>query len=84
MNRNQEAVPEVVRTKTIHTSEDRQNQDTIPMPMFDVMLRIKEVEMFDSLEELKSSWSVNGKNFPNFEKLDAKITSALNKIIKNS
>ena len=50
----------------------------------DAMLRIKEVEMGDSLEELKSSRSVCGKNFPNFEMLDAKIASALNKIIQNS
>ena len=50
----------------------------------DAMLRIKEVEMVDSLEELKSSRSVCGKNFPNFEMLDAKIASALNKIIQNS
>ena len=40
--------------------------------------------MVDSLEELKSSRSVSGKNFPNFEMLDARIASALNKIIKNS
>ena len=48
------------------------------------MLWIKEVEMVDSFEELKSSRSVCGKNFPNFEMLDAKIASALNKIIQNS
>ena len=40
--------------------------------------------MVDSLDELKSSRSVSGKNFPNFEMLDAKIASALNKIIQNS
>ena len=40
--------------------------------------------MNDSLEELMSSRSVAGKNFPNFEMLDAKIASALNKIIQNS
>ena len=50
----------------------------------DAMLWIKEVEMVDSLEELKSSRSVCGKNFPNFEMLDTKIASALNKIIQNS
>ena len=49
----------------------------------DAMLWIKEVEMVDSLEELKSSRSASGKNFPNFEMLDAKIASALNKIIQN-
>ena len=48
------------------------------------MLWIKEVEMADSLDELKSSRSVVGKNFPNFEMLDARIASALNKIIQNS
>ena len=48
------------------------------------MLQIKEVEMVDSMEELKSSRSVAGNNFKNFEILDAKIASALNKIILNS
>ena len=42
------------------------------------------VEMVDSLEELKSSRSVSGRNFPQFEILDAKIPSALDKIIQNS
>ena len=48
------------------------------------MLWINEVEMVDILDELKSSRSVAGKNFPNLEMLDAKIASALNKIIPNS
>ena len=34
--------------------------------------------------ELKSSRSVSGKDFPDFEMLDAKIASAVNKIIQNS
>ena len=42
------------------------------------------MEMVDSMEELKSSRSDAGKNFPNVEMLDAKIASALNKIIQNS
>ena len=42
------------------------------------------MEMVDSLEELKSSRSVSGKACPKFETLDAKIASALNKIIQNS
>ena len=50
----------------------------------EAMLWIKEVEMVDSMDELKSSRSVAGNNFSNFEKLDAKIASALNKIIPNS
>ena len=48
------------------------------------MLWIKEVEMVDSLHESKTSRSVAGKYFPNFEMLDAKIASSLNKIIQNS
>ena len=50
----------------------------------DAMLWIKEEKMVDSLDELKSSRSVCGKDFPNFKMLDAKIASALNKIIQNS
>ena len=48
------------------------------------MLRIKEVEMADSLEEFKSSRSVEGEDFPNFEMLDARNVFALIKIIQNS
>ena len=50
----------------------------------DAMLWIKEVEMVDSLDELKSSRSFYGRDFPNFQMLDAKIASVLNKIIQNS
>ena len=136
VQRNQEVVPEAGRTKTSQTSEDRQNQGTIPMPTFatkplttssttivelpqnhmvgqqsqqiselqfdkfpypqsflvwkirfknqvttcsdfpsDAMLWITEVEMVDSLDELKSSRSVCGKDFPIFEMLNAKIAS---------
>ena len=50
----------------------------------DAVLWIKEVEIVDSLDEQKSSRSVYGKDFPDFEMLDAKIASALNKIIQNS
>ena len=34
VQRNREAAPEAGRTKTVDTSEDRQNQGTIPMPTF--------------------------------------------------
>ena len=139
VQRNREAAPEAGRTKTSHTSEDRQksrhnsNADIcdkavdyefyntggitaelhgrtaktsnigIAIRSFlvwkirfkiqvttcsdfpsDAMLWIQEVEMVDSLDELKSSRSVCGKNFPNYEMLDAKIASVLNKIIQNS
>ena len=51
----------------------------------EAMLWIKEVEMVDSMDELKSSRSVAGKKFlPNFEMLDAKIACALNKIIQTA
>ena len=44
----------------------------------------KEVEMVDSVDDLKSSSSIRGIQMPNFEVLDARIASALNKIIHNS
>ena len=45
---------------------------------------IKEVDMVDSVDDLKSSSLVIGMSMPNFEVLDARIASALNKIIHNS
>ena len=48
------------------------------------MLWIKEVELVDSVDDLKSSCSVGGIRMPNFEVLDAKIASALNRIIHNT
>ena len=50
----------------------------------EVMLWIKEVEMVDSVDDLKSSLSVGGNRMPDFEVLDAKIASALNRIIHNT
>ena len=47
-------------------------------------LWIKEVELVDSVDELRSSSSIRGISMPNFEVLDAKIASALNRIIHNS
>ena len=49
----------------------------------EAMLWIKEVEMVESVDDLKTSQSIGGHRFPNFEMLDAKIASALNKIITN-
>ena len=48
------------------------------------MLWIKEVEMVDSVDDIKSSYSVRGIRMPDFEVLDAKIASALNRIIQNT
>ena len=48
------------------------------------MLWIKEVEMVDSVDDLKSSCSIRGTQTPDFELLDARIASALNKIIQNT
>ena len=45
---------------------------------------IKEVEMVDSVDDFKSSSSKRGIQMPNFEVLDARIASALNRIIHNS
>ena len=45
---------------------------------------IKEVEMVDSVDDLRSSSSIRVISMPNLEVLDARIASALNKIIHNS
>ena len=45
---------------------------------------IKEVELVDSVDELRPSSSIRGNQMPNFEVLDARNASALNKIIHNS
>ena len=50
----------------------------------EAMQWIKEVEMVDSVDDLKSSSSTRVISMPNFEVLDARIASALNKIIHNS
>ena len=44
----------------------------------------KEVELVDSVDDSKSSSSVRGIRMPDFEVLDARIASALNRIIHNS
>ena len=44
---------------------------------------IKEVELVDSVDDLMSSSSVRGIRMPKFEVLDAKIASALDRIIHN-
>ena len=44
----------------------------------EAMLWIKEVELVDSVDDLKYSCSVRGIQMPNFEVLHAKIASALN------
>ena len=51
----------------------------------EAMLWIKEVELVDSVDDLKSSCSVRGFfQMPNFEVPDAKIAPALNRIIHNT
>ena len=42
------------------------------------------MELVESVDELKTSSSIRGISMPNFEVLDARIASALNKIIHNS
>ena len=48
------------------------------------MLWIKEMELVDSVDDLKSSCSVREIQMPKFEVLDAKIASTLNRIIHNT
>ena len=50
----------------------------------EVMLWIKEVEMVESVDDLKSSRSVKGTPGPDLEAHDARIASALTKIIQNT
>ena len=50
----------------------------------EALLWIKEMELVDSVDDLRSSLSVRGIRMPDFEVLDEKIASALNKIIHNS
>ena len=50
----------------------------------EAMQWIKEVELVGSVDELRSSSSVRGISMQNFEVLDERIASALNKIIHNS
>ena len=50
----------------------------------EALLWIKEVELVASVDDLKSSCSVKGIHMLNFEVLDAKIASALNKTIHNT
>ena len=50
----------------------------------EAMLWIKEVEMVESVDDLKSLCSVRGIRMPDFEVHDAKIASALNRVIQNT
>ena len=50
----------------------------------EAMQWIKEVELVESVEELRTSSSTRGISMPNFEVLDVRIASALNRIIHNS
>ena len=50
----------------------------------EAMQWIKEVELADSVDDLRSSSSIRSIPMPDFEVLDARIASTLNKIIHNS
>ena len=56
---------------------------TCPQFPTETLLWITEVEVVDSVDDLKSSCSVRGIRMPDFEVLGAKIASALNRIIHN-
>ena len=49
----------------------------------EAMLWIKEVQMVDSVDDHETSRSIGGHRFPNLEMVDAKIASAVKKIITN-
>ena len=49
----------------------------------DAMWCFREVEVAKSVDHLVTSQSIRGHRFPNFEMLDAKIASALKRIISN-
>ena len=57
---------------------------TCPQFPGEAMQWIKELELDDSVDELRSSSSTRSISMPNFEVLDARIASALNKIFHNS
>ena len=50
----------------------------------EAILWIKEVEMVESVDDLKSSRSIKGTHGPDFKLLDARIASAMNKITQNT
>ena len=50
----------------------------------EALLWIKEVKMVESVDDLKYSRSIRGTRGSNFELLDSRIASALNKIIQNT
>ena len=50
----------------------------------EALLWIKDVEIVESVDVLKSSCSIRGTQTPDFEVLDAKIASALTRIIHNT
>ena len=64
--------------------EDKIQVCTCSQFLAEAMHWIKEGEMVDSVDNLKSSCSVGGMQIPDFEALDAKIASALNWIIHNT
>ena len=70
----------------MNDSKDFQNAESVRCSKIptEAMQWIKEVELVDSVDELRSSLSIRCISMPNFEVLDARIASALNKIIHNS
>ena len=50
----------------------------------EAMILIKEVEMVDSVDDFKSPRSIKSTQFPNFEMLDGRTASSLNKIVQSS
>ena len=70
----------------IYLLEDKIQTEVCTCSQFptEAMLWLKEVEMVESVDDLKSLRSIRGTPGPDFELLDARIASALNKIIQNT
>ena len=74
---------QILHSSNICLLKDKTEVCTCSQFPTEAMLWIKEVDLVDSVDDLKSSCSVRGIRMPDFSVLDAKIASALNRIIHN-
>ena len=71
-------------SKNYGADQQRLQISDLHFDKFPNLLWIKEVGMVESVDFLRSSFSARGIRMPDFEVLDAKIASALNRIIHNT
>ena len=79
-------IPEKFQTQmtfSVGESTSRPNCVCTPFTLL-TMSWVNEVEMDGSTDDLMASQSIKGKSFPDFEMLDARIASALRKIISST